>query len=138
MRKLYRFLPVTLVSALCFAGAVRADPPCDFKGIAVGDKMTPTKIMAALGVEKYKTNPQKPSFEATMELGKRYSMMIASEMEDWDIGPYCDDTSCEIPYGVVVGNSIPVWVAITFDVNHIIGGIDVMFSTLNWNDICQF
>lgn len=36
---------------------------------------------------------------------KRYGLLAASEMEDWEIGPYCDEGSCHIPYGVTVGNN---------------------------------
>jgi hypothetical protein len=46
-----------LISAFLFASSSRAETPCDFKGISVGDRMTPAEVMAALGVTKYKTNP---------------------------------------------------------------------------------
>jgi hypothetical protein len=49
-----------LISALFFPTASRAEPPCDFKGIAVGNRMAPAEIMAALGVTKYKANPPQP------------------------------------------------------------------------------
>ena len=39
-----------LVGAVFFASSSRAETPCDFKGISVGDKMAPAEIMAVLGV----------------------------------------------------------------------------------------
>jgi hypothetical protein len=36
-----------LVGILLFAIPLLAEAPCDFKGISVGDKMPPAKIMAA-------------------------------------------------------------------------------------------
>jgi hypothetical protein len=36
-----------LVGELLFASPSHAETPCDFKGISVGDKMTPAEIMTA-------------------------------------------------------------------------------------------
>ena len=44
-----RYIPV-LVGALLFANPVLAETPCDFKGVSVGNKMSPAQIMSALGV----------------------------------------------------------------------------------------
>jgi hypothetical protein len=57
-----------LIGALFFASPSRAETPCDFKGISVGNKMASAEIMAALGVAKYKMNPARPSFDKTLAL----------------------------------------------------------------------
>ena len=46
-----------LVGILFFASRSPAETPCDFKGISVGNKMSPAQLMSALGVTRYKTNP---------------------------------------------------------------------------------
>ena len=61
---------IVLVGILLFATPLLAETPCDFKGISVGDKMPPAKIMAALGVTEYKTNPALDS--KTMALVDKY------------------------------------------------------------------
>jgi hypothetical protein len=137
MRKLDRFLPVVLFSALFFASAVHAETPCDFKGVSVGNKMTAAQIMTAFGVTNYKANPALPDFDERMPAVNKYGIMPAGELEDWKIGPYCDDSSCRIPYGVSVGNhnDTPVSVFISFDATTQITEIDVSFSTMNWDDL---
>jgi len=58
--------------------------------------------------------------------------MAAVEMEEWDIGPYCDDTSCRIPYGVGVGNNdMPMNVLVSFPKSQITE-IDVSFNATFW------
>jgi hypothetical protein len=125
-----------LVSMLLFASPLLAETPCDFKGISVGDKMSQAQLMSALGVTSYKTNPPTSPFEQMMALAKKYSMMVAAEMEDWEIGPYCNDTSCRVPYGVSVGNNngIPVKVDVSFDKDLIIE-IVVKFGEMFWDQM---
>jgi hypothetical protein len=95
-----------LVGTLFFASPLFAETPCDFKGISVGDKMSASEVMSALGVTHYKTNPvQRSILSPQMEaLTKKYGMG-AAEIEEWEIGPYCNDTSCHVPYGVSVGSA---------------------------------
>jgi hypothetical protein len=83
-----------------FATVVRAQPPCDFKGIAVGNKMAPAEIMAALGVPKYKMNPPHNVDWTEVE---NFGIIPASELEDWRIGSYCDENSCRVP-GLTIGD----------------------------------
>ncbi len=121
-----------IVGVLFFASASRAETPCDFKGVSVGNKMAAAEIMAAFGVTKYKTNP---SFEADMAAVEKYSTIPAMELEEWKIGPYCDDSSCRIPYGVTVGNdNTPVNVFVSFH-EGLVSEIDVSFNTLYWDEI---
>ena len=63
-----------------------AGTPCDFKGVSVGDKMTPRQIMNALGVNEFKTNPPKFPFEKARKLFDKYGIIPAGEIEDWQIG----------------------------------------------------
>jgi hypothetical protein len=125
-----------LVGLLFFASSALAETPCDFKGISVGDKMSPAELMSALGVPNYKTNPARPSFEHTKALVERYSMLAAAEIEDDEIGPYCDDTSCRIPYGIFVGNmnAIPVKAFFSFH-DGLITEISVKFGELYWDQV---
>jgi hypothetical protein len=130
-----KHIAALLVSALVFASPSRAETPCEFKGISVGNKMVPAEIMAALGVTKYKTNPARPSFDQALAAAQKYGMIPAAELEEWDIGPYCDDTSCRAPYGVTVGNNnTPVNVFISF-YEGTITEIDVSSSETYWGEI---
>jgi hypothetical protein len=109
--------------------------PCDFKGLLVGAKLTPAAAMAVLGIQSYKTNPKKPSFEQSQPNVEKYGLLAAAEMEDWKIGPYCAGSSCEIPFGVRVGNdSTPVSVHVAFR-NGIVTEIDVSFNETYWDDL---
>ena len=124
-----------IASALVFASPSYAEAPCDFKAVSVGDKKTAAEIMTTLGVTKYKTNPVRPSFEETLTLAQRYGMIPAAELQDWNIGPYCEETSGRIPYGVQVGNSnTPVKVFVSFH-DGLITEINVSFSETYWDEI---
>jgi hypothetical protein len=124
-----------LVSTLFFASPSHAETPCDFKGVSVGNKMAPAEIMAALGVTKYKTNPPQSSFEEMIALAKKYGTIPAGELLDWKIGPYCNDASCRVPYGVAVGNNnTPVNVFISIR-EGVITEIDVSFSEIHWDEV---
>ena len=130
-----KHLAALLVSNLLFASPSHAETPCDFKGISVGNKMIPAEIMAALGVTKYKTNPARPSFEETLPIEQKYGIVPAAELEEWNIGPYCDETSCHVPYGVTVGdNNTPVNVFVSFH-EGLITEIGVSFSESYWDEM---
>jgi hypothetical protein len=91
--------------------------------------------MAALGVTKYKINPARPSSDETLALAQKYGTIPAGELEDWNIGPYCDETSCRVPYGVAVGNdNAPVGVFLSFHDGRITQ-IDVSFSQVYWDEM---
>jgi hypothetical protein len=131
-----KYIAASLVGSLFFASPSHAEAPCDFKGISVGNKMAPAEIMAALGVTKYKTNPARPSFDEMLAVVRKYGTIPAAELEDWNIGPYCGETSCRVPYGVGVGNNngIPVNVFIAFHEGPITE-IDVSFSEMYWDEM---
>jgi hypothetical protein len=130
-----RFFTNLFIATFCCANLAHAQTPCDFKGVSVGDRMTPAEIMAAFGVAKYKTNPERQSFDQMMALSEKYGMMAAAELDDWKIGPYCEGTSCRIPYGVTVGNAnTPVNVFVSFN-QGIITEINVTFSATYWDQI---
>ena len=87
---------------------------------------------------KYKTNPARPSFEETIALAQKYSTIPAAELQDWNIGPYCEETSCRVPFGVAVGNNnTPVNVFVSFH-GGLITEIDVSFSETYWNEMLPF
>jgi hypothetical protein len=121
---------------LLFTAASNAATPCDFKGVSVGDKISPQQIMTAYGVAKYKMNPKLPSFEENLPNIQKYGVFAAGEIRDWNIGPYCDDRLCTIPWGVSVGNSdhIPVSVHVGFHSGQITE-IDVSFGSLSWDEV---
>ena len=130
-----RYIAAVLVGALFFASPSHAEPPCDFKGISVGTRMTPDQIMTALGVSTYKMNPVRSSFEERLLLSRKYGIIPAAELEDWKIGPYCDETSCLVPYGNAVGNNnTPVSVFVAFH-EGLITEINVSFGITYWNEI---
>jgi hypothetical protein len=111
------------------------ESPCDFKGISVGNRMTPSEIMSALGVTKYKTNPERTSFEDRMAAAQKYGIIPAGELEDWNIGPYCTETYCQVPYGVTVGNNnTAVSVHVSFR-EGLVTEIDVSFDATFWDEI---
>ncbi len=97
--------------------------------------MSPAEIMSALGVNQYKTNPR-PSFAQDMALVKKYGIIAASDIKDWNIGPFCTDEICRIPYGIAIGldNSIPVQVSVSFH-RGLITEILVSFSEMYWDQM---
>jgi hypothetical protein len=127
-----RYITV-LVGILLFATPLLAETPCDFKGISVGDRMPPAKIMAALGVTEYKMNPAPDS--KTLALIQKYGFRAAGEIADWQIGPYCNTATCTAPYGVAVGNNndIPATAEVSFH-EHLITKIIVSFSQTYWDE----
>ena len=127
-----RYITV-LIGTLLFASPLHAETPCDFKGISVGSKMSPAQLMAALGVTQYKTNPAPHS--PSLALTGKYGFVAAGEIEDREIGPYCNNTMCTVPYGVAVGNNnnIPVKVDISFH-EGVITKIIVSFSETFWDE----
>lgn len=67
---------------------------------------------------------------------KKYGLVPAAELEEWNIGPYCEETSCRVPNGVRVGNNnhIPVNIYVGFR-EGLITEIDVTFSEIYWEEI---
>jgi hypothetical protein len=129
MEKLVRFLPL-LISTHAMAAT-----PCDFKGVSVGDKVTPAALMAAFGVKDYRMNPESAPLEKTLKLAEKYSLVAAGEIENWNVGPACYDSYCRIPFGVGVGNdNLPVSLFISFSGGRVTE-IDVTFNQMFWDDI---
>lgn len=112
------------------------EPPCDFKGVSVGDKMSPSQIMSAFGISSnYQMNPKKLSFDENATNISKYGIAAALELEDYSIGPYCDSSSCTIPNGITIGDSDThtfVYVAIS---KGFISEIDVSYSPLYWDEV---
>lgn len=141
-----------LLAMLLFCASVltaRAAPPCDFKGLSVGDKATPQQIMQHFGIENFKPVSEKETqaqrdaaFEARMKRAAIVGITNAAEEEAWNRGPSCDYNYCRIPYGegVSVGSgSLPtnVGVFVSFNKSGLIDEIDVSFDWLNWDDILE-
>jgi hypothetical protein len=136
-----------MVAACALTGtAATAAPPCDFKGISVGDHASPEQIMKNFGIGKYKKNvevSQTPAerdaaFNADIERAKTVGLMNVSEEKEWKAGPACDATSCRIPYGVTVGNRpYPVLVGlfVDFDQTGKVNAIDVSYSKDDWDEV---
>jgi len=128
---------VLAFAALGLAGVAHAETPCDFKGISVGDTLSPSQIMAQLGVAKFKMNP--PQFlkpDEELELVQKYGVMGAGDIREWKIGPHCTQTACRIPYGVKVGNGIDASIFVSFSQDkHQIQAIDVMVNTSYWDEL---
>ncbi len=111
--------------------------PCDFKGINVGDKMSPKEIMDKLGVSKYKINPKRPELIEMQPLIDKHGFISASEIIDWNLGPYCAYDSCRIP-GVHIGIDIPSSVFVSFNPkSYQIQAIDVAINASNWDDLIE-
>jgi hypothetical protein len=124
------------VIALCVAPVLAvAEVPCDFKGISVGDKLTPAQIMTKLGVAKFKSNPPRPNSYRDTELIAKHGMTGAAEIQDWEIGPHCDAIMCKAP-GVKVGIDINSSVFVLFDkATYRVQAVAVAVNSSNWDDL---
>jgi hypothetical protein len=132
------------ISLTMVAGTSLAAPPCDFKGLSVGDIKTPQEIMATLGVKNYKMNPEVKSIWDKPEDVRKYGMTYLVEKNDFDLGPACftssDSDHCRVPYGynketVGIGNDNEmVSVFVSFRKGKITE-IDVGFDPVIWNDL---
>lgn len=146
-----RQTPNGIRAAMCLAvlatAAAHAAPPCDFKGLSVGDKATPQQIMKHFGIEKFADAdaelPQEQrdtAFNAHLTRAEKVGLTNAAEEEDWKLGPACGHSYCRIPYGVSVGSGafpIPVGVFVSFDKAGTIEAIDVSYSYLQWDDVME-
>jgi hypothetical protein len=138
---------LALALACGAAQAANAAAPCDFKGLSVGDKATPREIMKHLGIDKFKSGPDKETqaehdaaFDALMKRADIVGSSNATEERDLKRGPYCDSDYCQIPYGVSVGNSsnpIGVGVFVGFDKSGMVEEIDVSYDWLNWDEVLE-
>jgi hypothetical protein len=144
------FIRAAAIVAALAAGSANAEPPCDFKGLSVGDHASPEQIMKMFGVEHYKDKvadeaaqskaEQAAAFDAMLKRAAEVGLMNAGEEREFRDGPACDASSCRIPYGygVTVGGSpFPnmVGVFIAFDNTGKITAIDVHYDNLMWDEI---
>jgi hypothetical protein len=136
---------VTIV--VLYSGAAFAETPCDFKGLSVGDKVTPQQIMNHFGILKYKdtdepqTQAQRDAaFNALDENAQVVGIMNALEEENWKVGPACNRSTCRIPFGVSVGNEpdpIQVDVFVAFEKHGKITAIEVRYDRFSWDEVLQ-
>ncbi|HEY4048770.1 MAG TPA: hypothetical protein VGM27_18045 [Acidobacteriaceae bacterium] len=130
-----RLLLFVLAATTSFAFPARSQVPCDFKGVSVGDKLTREELMQRLGIKNFKLDPPRPDFMEMHPEIEKYGINGAAEREDDKIGPYCTESSCNIPFGIGVGDDhipVKVFVALKADVVY---AIEVYFNTIFWNDI---
>jgi hypothetical protein len=142
-------LGLLVAAILLLTGEVHAATPCDFKGLSVGDKATPQEIMQHFGIAKYITEnaDSRKMTDAAYEaywgaINKRANtvgMENAMEEERWNRGPVCNESYCDIPYGISVGNEpkIPVGVFVGFDSTGTVTAIDVSYDYLEWDEVLE-
>ena len=66
---------------------------------------------------------------------EKYGITGAAEREDDKIGPYCRENSCDIPFGIFVGDDkIPVKVFVA-QRDGVVYAIEVFFNSIFWNDV---
>jgi len=128
---------LVFAAGLLAAGRVHSQMvPCDFKGIAIGDKLTREQVMERLGIKKFTLDPpSRDLMEMNADLDK-YGITGAGEREDDKIGPYCREDYCTIPYGLSVGDDhIPIKVFVALKAKDTITAIEVSFNYIFWNDM---
>jgi hypothetical protein len=127
-------LAVGITLPLTGAGTAQV-VPCDFKGVAVGDKMSREQVMQGFGITKFKLDPPRSDFMEMHEQIEKYGITGAAEREDDKIGPYCREDYCNVPWGLHVGDDnigVKVFVALK---NDMVTEIEVFFNSIFWNDI---
>ena len=126
-----------LAASMAVALPVQSQAPCDFKGIAVGDKMTREQLMQRLGIVNFKLDPPRPDFMEMHEQIEQYGITGAAEREDDKIGPYCREDYCNIPWGLHVGDDnigVKLFVSLR---KYTVTEIEVFFNSLFWNEIWE-
>jgi len=73
-------LMVFTFGLLFISSTARSEIPCDFKGVSVGDRLTPDQIMQKFGISKFVTNPKLASFDTMQPLYDKYGITGASEL----------------------------------------------------------
>ena len=103
--------------------------------------MTPTDLMAKLGIDVYRNNPPlDPADWATQrdKLKREYGQQAADEILSDRKGNICQSdliNSCSIPNGITVGESdIPISLFIDLK-KGVITEISVTFNTKHWSQI---
>lgn len=124
---------IMLGVAAFFAAPAHAQVPCDFKGVSVGDKMTPEQLMGRFGISKFKVDSSRD--EIDWKEVEKYGITGAAERQDDKTGPYCREDYCKIPFGIAVGdNNIAVKVFAALK-EGVVYAIEVSYNTIFWNDL---
>jgi hypothetical protein len=102
----------------------------------VGDKLTREQLMQRLGISKFKVDPPDSSrTEIDWKAVEKYGITGAAERQDDKTGPYCRENSCNIPFGIFVGDDkFPVKVFVALK-EGVIYAIEVSFNSIFWNDV---
>jgi len=109
--------------------------PCDFKGVCVGEKLSREQLMQRFGIKRFKLDSPRPDFMQLDQEMEKYGITGAAEREDDKIGPYCRENSCNIPFGIFVGDDkIPVKVFVA-QRDDVVYSIEVFFNSIFWNDV---
>jgi hypothetical protein len=71
-----------------------------------------------------------------MALVEKYGLMAAADIEEFHIGPHCEDKSCIVPYGIGVGiaKHIPVKATVSFHDGQITEVV-VSFNKMYWDEM---
>lgn len=112
-----------------------AKDQCDFKGVRIGDKLSPDDLMKKLGVQKYTLHPLflDASEKKHQELFNKYGPQ-SIEVEYDAIGPFCEGNHCVIPNQLKVGN-VPINLSILFNEEKEISSINIEFQSIRWDEI---
>jgi hypothetical protein len=115
--------------------AAYSQVPCDFKGVSVGEKLTREQLMQRFGIKQFKLDPPRRDFMQLDQEVQKYGIIGAGGREDDKIGPYCRENSCNIPFGIFVGDDkIPVKVFVA-QRDGVVYSIEVFFNSIFWNDV---
>jgi hypothetical protein len=129
-------LILVTLAGTAIATPARSQVPCDFKGVSVGDKLTREQLMQRLGISKFKVDPPDLSRnEIDWKEVDKYGITGVAERQDDKTGPYCRENSCNIPFGIFVGDDkFPVKVFVALK-EGLIYAIEVSFNSIFWNDV---
>lgn len=124
-----------LFFSLVISQNILAKDQCDFKGVRIGDKLSPSDLMKKLGVQKYTLNP---NFLDTLNIDKQKLQdkygPNSIEIEYDAIGPFCKKDYCVIPNNQKIG-SVPVNLIFYFENKNELTAINISFQSLRWDEI---
>ena len=131
-----KFVKSILTSILLTTSiSVFANDECSFKGVRIGDKLSPKDLMKKLGIQKYTLNPIFLNVleNKHQELFNKYGPQ-SIEIEYDGIGPFCERNHCVIPNKLKVGN-VPINLSILFNEEKEISSISIEFQSHSWDEI---
>jgi hypothetical protein len=117
--------------ALWVSAAQAQPPPCDFKGVSVGDRIGPAEIMNRLGITDYQMNPE---IKINRDNADEYGITGEAELREQWMKPFCTYTYCRITRGITIGDQIPAYAFVSFH-DGAVTEIEVSFNSLYWNDM---